>query len=114
MVCALFVATNVFAVNDANNFGTAVLNLQDLIATLTRVAFALAFLAFFWGFFKFTTTSSEEQKKNATVVMTTAVAIIFIMLSVWGLVALIQGTFMGGSSDGVDDVNFPEAKPNIY
>jgi len=79
-----------FAATD--NFATAIYNIKTLIQILTTIGYSLAFLAFIWGMVKFLGTQSEEKKKDALKMMVTSIAIIFIMTTVWGLVALIRNT----------------------
>lgn len=79
-----------FAATD--NFATAIYNIKSLVQILTTIGYSLAFLAFIWGMVKFLGTQSEEKKKDALKMMVTSIAIIFIMTTVWGLVALIRNT----------------------
>ncbi len=94
---------------ESNSFSSAVINIKTLIKTLTTIAYALAFLGFFWGFAKMIGTNSEEKKKDAVKIMVTSVAIIFIMTSVFGVVALLRNTLQIGDVRG--DVRFPEVIP---
>jgi hypothetical protein len=62
--------------------------------------FALAMLFFFWGIAKYirsTGTDKEEGKK----VMIWGVIALFVMVSVWGLVRLIQNEFEIGDTSNV-------------
>jgi len=93
-----------------NTFSLAVGNIGNLIRTLTAIAFSLAFLAFFWGFAKYLFTSSDEKKKSAASLMTISIAIIFVMLSVWGIIGLFRGTLGLSGSSARENVNFPEVQ----
>jgi len=94
-----------------DSFTQALINVSGLIKILTGIAFSLAFLGFFWGMFKYLGTNSEQEKKDAISIMATSIAIIFIMVSVWGLVALLKSTI--GADDGVDKFRPPKTTPLI-
>jgi hypothetical protein len=54
---------------------------------------ALAVVFFIWEVFQYTIAGSEEKKKAAKGGMIWGIVGIFIMVSVWGLVAILQSTF---------------------
>ena len=88
----------------------ALYNIQGIIDIFTNLAFATAFIAFFWGIARFLFSSSEEQKKNAMRVMAYSIGVMFVMLSVWGVVNLMQDFFAVDSGD-VKSVRFPMVVP---
>ncbi len=94
-----------------NSFTEATRSISGLIKVLISIAFSLAFLAFFWGMLKYLGTNSEESKKDALKLMATSVTIIFVMVSVWGLIALLRNTFGVPSQSGSETVNFPKVVP---
>ena len=103
----------IMSLNIANasqdSFSLAIINVSALIKTVTGIAFSLAFLGFFWGMFKYLGTHSEQEKKDAVSIMATSIAIIFIMVSVWGLISLLSGTL--GTKDSIDHFRPPKALP---
>ncbi len=72
----------------------------DLIGTATPIVVALALVYFFWGLASFILSSSEEKKKNAVSTMIYGIIALFVMVSVWGIVNVLQTTFqVTGSGD---------------
>jgi hypothetical protein len=67
-----------------------------LIAAVIPIAFALAILFFFWGIAKFIYFADNEQKrKEGKNILIWGVIAIFILVSIWGIVALLKDTFLG-------------------
>jgi hypothetical protein len=54
---------------------------------------ALAVVYFIWQVFAYTIAGDEEKKKEAKTHIIWGIVGIFIMVSVWGLVAILQSTF---------------------
>jgi thiol:disulfide interchange protein len=83
------------------------MNIQGLIAIVhqlinlvTPVVIALALLFFFWGLATFILGSSnEEERKKGRNIMIYGILALFIMVSIWGIIAVLQNTFelRGGS-----------------
>lgn len=84
-----------FAQNQSGTLSTTrrlLESIKSIIGTLIPIVFGLAVLLFFWGIVKFiwsAGTGKEEGKK----IMLWGVVAIFVMSSIWGLVAFIGGTF---------------------
>lgn len=82
------------------------LALLSLIA-VTIVSLAVVF--FIWGMIKYTISQSEDDKKNARAIIVNGLIILFVMVSVWSLVAIIGRTLdinritpaSSGSSDNI-------------
>ncbi len=76
-------------------------NITSLAATITNIIngvlvpliFAIAFLVFIWGVFQYFIAGGEEKKKEATHLMLYGIVGFFVMVSVWGLVNILVGTF---------------------
>jgi hypothetical protein len=60
---------------------------------LVGLAILAAILAFFWGLIKWLFTKSADEKASATRMMITGIVAIFIMVSIWGIIRLLQNTF---------------------
>jgi len=71
---------------------------------LIPLAFVLALLFFFWGIAKYVW-SVGEAKDEAKSVMIWGIVALFVMSSVWGLVAFIQGELLGGP--GPNNIEIP-------
>ncbi len=95
--------------SDINTIEGATANIKTLIKTLTGVAYALVFLAFFWGFAKYLTTYSDEKKKDAMKLMITSIAVIFVMTSIWGIVSILQNT-LGITGITVKSIRAPKVQ----
>lgn len=81
------------------NFQTLVSQIIDLFNAGTVVLFSLAILAFFWSVARNMwgyDSSNAEQQKKLTQTLTWGVLIIFVMVSIWGIIAILQQTLSGG------------------
>ena len=83
----------------AAGFEGVIDTVSGLISSLVPLLIALAVLYFFWGLIKFMT-SAGEKKDDARDQMIWGIIILFVMVSIWGLVNLIQDTFDVDSTDG--------------
>ncbi|HEV3245406.1 MAG TPA: hypothetical protein VG102_03535, partial [Candidatus Paceibacterota bacterium] len=75
----------------------SLLNTLGFFNTLLNAAIGLlvtlAIIAFFWGLIRYVLAAGEEGKKNALSMMLYGVITIFVMVSIWGIVRLLQSTF---------------------
>ncbi len=60
---------------------------------LVGLAILVAILAFFWGLLKYLFQGGGENKAEALKVMFYGVVAIFVMVSIWGIIRLLQNTF---------------------
>lgn len=68
--------------------------ISDLINLAIPLVIALAILAFFWGLMKYIFSASDDDKKEeGRNIMIYGIIALFVMVSVWGLVRLLQETF---------------------
>jgi len=76
------------------NFADFINIFLDLINLLIPIIFALALVAFFWGIsvFLFNADSSDKRVEGKEIMIWGVIAL-FVMVSVWGLVKIIQNTF---------------------
>ncbi len=67
-----------------------------LIGGITPVITALALLGFFWGLAMYVLNFSgeEKDKKKGRDIMVYGVLTLFVMVSIWGIVQVIQATFL--------------------
>lgn len=87
---------------------TAASNIEQLIQTGTKIAYMLAFLAFFWGIamFLFNAGDDEKRKKGMSIMIWSIVAI-FVMTAIWGIVGVLSSTLGADNSNGPKDINIP-------
>ena len=105
---AMALPVAVFAqVYGGNNLVTAAVNIQTIIVYATRIAYMLAFLAFFWGIamFLFNAGDDEKRKKGMSIMIWSIVAI-FVMTAIWGIVAVLSNT-LGANDAAPQDINIP-------
>lgn len=78
-------------VRDADTLFTRIL---DLLNKVVPVIVALAVVWFIWGVFTYVLSGADEEKrKGARQTMLYGIIAIAVMVSVWGLVAILTGTF---------------------
>ena len=96
--CVLFIIP--FIVFAAPKNITDIINLLiGIIKQAGILVVALALLFFFWGLSKFILQAgSEDGRKEGRNIMLWGIIALFIMISVWGIVAVLDNTFFGGSS----------------
>ena len=84
---------SVFAVN--NTFKDLLFNvaLSGVINPLIYILSALTVLVFIWGIIKFMRSDDSKEKEEGKKYMFWGIIAIFVMFSMWGLVALIQNSF---------------------
>jgi len=77
-----------------SDLGSEILTLIN--NTFVPIIFALAFLVFIWGAFKyFVLAAGEADKEKAKNLMLYGLGGLFLMFAVWGIVQLLLGTFPG-------------------
>lgn len=78
----------------AADLTTVLAKVGDLIGAATPIVVALALVYFFWGLGNFILGSgSEEKRKEAISIMIYGIIALFVMVSVWGIVNVLQTTF---------------------
>jgi hypothetical protein len=81
-------------INDIQGLISAV---GSLVLLLLPISAAIAFLIFFWGLADFILHSDDEKTheegKNR---MIWGVIILFVIVSIWGIIGFFQGDFFGG------------------
>lgn len=82
---------------------------SGILNSAIPVVLALAVLYFFWGLAQYVLNSSDETKKaEGRNIMIWGIIALFIMVSVWGVIGILQQTFFGGS-----DVTGPSSIPSV-
>lgn len=87
--------------------GILIIQFKYLLGIVSNTVFALGLLAFFWGLVRYIfkiggdTKAAEEGRK----LMIWGTLAIFVMVSIWGLVRLLQGELLPGI--GYENVEIP-------
>ena len=83
--------------------------LGNIIAAAAPVVVALALLYFFWGLSKFILNADNEQARtDGKQIMIWGIAALFVMVTVWGLVAVLNATFVQvGAAPDVPQLKIP-------
>lgn len=85
--------------------------IAGLITTATPIVVALALLYFFWGLANYILNSgNEEKKKEGKSIMIWGILALFIMVSVWGIINVIQSTFNIDKDNDLRDIPSVEIK----
>ena len=73
----------------------------EILRALIPLLFGIALIGFLWGVAQFILNAdNEEKRREGKKVMIWGIIGLFVMLSVWGLVAVIGGTFGIGVDPG--------------
>ncbi len=79
---------------NAQNLQGVLGTFSDLINLAIPLIIALAVLYFFWGLAQYILNSANEEKKEeGRNIMIYGIIALFVMVSVWGLIRLLQETF---------------------
>ncbi|MFA6430301.1 MAG: pilin [Candidatus Paceibacterota bacterium] len=96
----LLIAVSTFAMPFVAMAQAKVNSIWDLFAMASAVLnklvpfiISLAVVYFIWGVFRYAVAGDEEKKKEAKTQIIWGIVGIFVMVSVWGLVNILQGTF---------------------
>lgn len=74
--------------------------LYTFLNALMVLFITLAIVVFFWGLIQYLLNAGEEKAKGLTT-MFYGVIVIFVMVSIWGIIRLLQSTFKVTSTDPV-------------
>lgn len=81
------------------------LNTLALVSTflnsLVYLFITLAIVIFFWGLIKYLLNDGQEGKSEGLKIMLMGVVTIFVMVSIWGIIRLLQSTFRVTSTEPV-------------
>lgn len=99
LALALPLLASAQAINDLSDVGSTLISIINDI--IVPVLFAVAFIVFIWGAFKtfILGANSEDVKEQGKNLMLWGLIGFFVMVSVWGLVNILTGTFQFGSDE---------------
>lgn len=69
----------------------------EVVQMLIPIIIGLALLVFLWGVIKYVFVSDPKNKKEALPYITWGIISLFVMVSIWGIVLLLQGAFLGSN-----------------
>jgi len=92
---ALLVATFLPATASAKTLAEAIKDfIQRVLALLVPTLIALGVVLFLWGVLKYVTAGGDEKRRSDGIkVITWGIIALFVMVSLWGLINMIEGTF---------------------
>jgi len=68
--------------------------INKLVNSLIPLILAVTVLIFFWGLAMYLlNVGSSENKSNGIHIMVTGIIAIFVMVSIWGIIGILQSTF---------------------
>jgi len=78
-------------VDDLTSFDSLFAFVASILNNLTVLVVSIAVLAFIYGLIKYITSAGkDEERKAAKSVMIYGIVIVFVMVSIWGIVASLQ------------------------
>lgn len=90
---------------------TNAFSILGVISNIMRIAIPLlitaALLFFIYGVVKYVIAKNSDDKGEARSVIVRGLIGLFVILSIWGLVGVIQSTFGIGSGGDIDSSNIP-------
>ncbi len=91
-----------------DSLDTVIINIARLIQDgVIPIIIGLALLTFLWGVMKYGTSRDETSRKESIAIIINGIIVLFVMVSVWGLVALFFNFFGLNPSGPVNLQNKP-------
>ena len=88
-----------FAFAAGNDLQSLIYEAGQILNTLIPLLILATLVAFFWGLLKYVWGGGEEAHKEGRNIMMAGIAALFVMVSVWGIIRLVQNTLLGGGGD---------------
>lgn len=89
---------------NATYISSIISSAKDLLDQLVVVLIALAVVWFIWNVIKYTISDDEDKRSKAKEQMIWGIVGIAVIVSIWGLVAILQNIF-GVNTQGAGDVS---------
>ncbi len=90
----------------ARGLGDTINKAQDIIQSLIPLIIGIAVIVFIWGILQYVIATDDDKRKEARMVMIYGIIVLFVMVSVWGLVELLGDTF-GIDTGGGSNIRVP-------
>lgn len=101
-----------FVLASGDNLNTVIINIARLIQDgVIPIVIGLALLTFLWGVMKYGTSRDEAARKESIAIIINGIIVLFVMVSVWGLVWIFASFFgvnLTGSVELQDKTIQPE------
>ncbi len=88
------------ALANAQTLGGVIGLISDVLNALIGILIALAIVVFFWGLVQYLVNVGEEKGQGLQIMFYGVIAI-FVMVSIWGIIRLLQTTFRVGDVNSV-------------
>lgn len=82
----------------------AIDNITSIIGSIVPLLIGAALVVFLWGVLMYVIKDDSDSKGKAVNYMVFGIIGLFVMVSVWGLVNLLQDTLLDGDSGSAPDV----------
>jgi len=83
-----------FVLASGDNLNTVIINIARLIQDgVIPIVIGLALLTFLWGVMKYGTSRDEATRKESIAIIINGIIVLFVMVSVWGLVWIFASFF---------------------
>ncbi len=105
LITSSFLALPFFA--SAQTLGpiqTLIVSIGNLVALLIPICIGIAMLAFFWGLITYI---RQPEKEAGRKIMINGIVALFIMVSIWGIIALAQNALGVTGTQNVPAPHFP-------
>jgi len=90
------------ALAQTGQVGGILTTIGNIINQATPIVVALALLYFFWGLANYVLRGDDPDKKSSgKMIMIQGLVVLFIMVSVWGIIRIVQQTFNVGTGAGI-------------
>ena len=66
---------------------------NDMLNWVIPIIIGITLLVFFWNLIKYLHSIEDKEKQDARQVMFMGIIILFVMISVWGIINILAGTF---------------------
>jgi len=94
LALAVLIASLLPALTSAVTLGHTLSVVSDLVNGLIPITLAITVLIFFWGLAMYLWDSSNPEKKGQGIqIMVMGILALFVMVSIWGIIGVLQQTF---------------------
>lgn len=108
----LALATMPLLASAQTTFGTILGTIGNLINTIIPILIAAALAYFIYGVIKFVIASDSDEKGKARGIVINGIIGLFVILSVYGLIGVIQSSFGIGTGGTLDSSQIPGVQLN--